>query len=173
MPSALVGTWQLESWTARDEQGTSEHPFGPSPTGLLVITADGWMSVLLTASDRPNFPTSSNPFGEPPEQSAAFVTCISYAGRYRSDGDRLMTTVYVSSIPNWVGTEQIREVELADDTLVLRPLPIALPPGSIHSGRKAADRDEPEGEVGRARRQVRAMAKAAPLRNELLWRRAR
>jgi hypothetical protein len=173
MPNELVGTWQLESWTARDERGAIEQPFGPNPTGLLVITAENWMSVLLTASDRPNFPTSSNPFGEPAEQSAAFVTCISYAGRYRTDADHLVTTVYVSSIPNWVGTEQIREVELADDSLVLRPLPIAVPQGSIRSEVETGGRDEADGEAERARRQVQAMAKAVSLRNDLLWRRAR
>lgn len=173
MPSELVGTWQLESWTARDERGAIQQPFGPSPTGLLVITADGWMSVLLTASDRPNFPTGSNPFGESAEQSAAFVTCISYAGRYRTDGDRLVTTVYVSSIPNWVGTEQIREVELANDSLILRPLPMAIPQGSIRSERQVTGHDEADGEAGRARRQVQAMANAVPLRNDLRWRHAR
>ncbi len=56
MPHELAGTWQLESWTARDQHGNVEKPFGEQPTGLLVITTDGWMSVQLAASDRPHFP---------------------------------------------------------------------------------------------------------------------
>jgi Lipocalin-like domain len=171
MSGHLVGVWQLESWTARDSRGNVEKPFGEHPTGVLVITADGWMSVHVAASDRPDFPTRSNPFGKPDEHAAAFVGYISYAGRYRTDGGRLVTTVQVSSIPNWVGSEQVRDLEFARDSLVLRPPVVAVPTAPDRSEQLAPAADEQHGEAQRAARQVEALARTAPLRNDLVWRR--
>src|SRR5215469_2853040 len=114
----LVGTWQLESFTARTPSGDLRMPFGEHPVGFLVVTADGWLSVHVAARDRPHFKTL--PLGEPAEQLGAFVSYLGYAGPCRIEGDQLITTVVVSSHPNALGTEQARDVELTGDHVVLR-----------------------------------------------------
>jgi hypothetical protein len=107
----LVGAWRFESWTVRNEDGAVSNLLGEHASGVVIITAAGWLSVHLT--------------GEEPVQVAPgqAVTYVGYAGRYQLVGDRLVTMVEISSIPDWVGTEQVRDVELAGDTVVFRPPP--------------------------------------------------
>jgi hypothetical protein len=112
MANDVVGTWRLESWTVRHEDGAVSNALGEHGTGLAVFTADGWLSAHLTFDEPVQFA---------PDQAATY---LGYAGRYRLVSDQLVTTVAISSIPAWVGTEQVRDVELAGDTLVLRPPPV-------------------------------------------------
>ena len=127
MLDQLVGTWRLESFSTRDEQGHEVRPLGEHPVGLLVITGDGWMSAHVAAapSDRPDF-GSPDTLGEPNQQAAAFRTYAGYAGRWRVEGDRFVTRVEVSAQPNWVGTEQVREIELSGDGLLLRGIVVRM-----------------------------------------------
>jgi len=168
----LAGTWLLQSWTARDEHGRADQPFDDDPQGVLIISPDGWLSVQLAAPRRPALGGGVGPLGGPAEQSAAFLTYVAYAGRYRTGGDRLTTTVDVSLIPDWAGSDQVRAFEVDGDLLVLRAVP---PPGTASLGDparpapSAGDRsaDEP-GSGGVAGVLVRAMR----LSNGFVWRRA-
>ena len=112
MANELVGTWRFESWTARNEDGAVSNLLGEQATGLAIITADGWLSAHLTGKE---------PVQVAPNQA---VTYLGYAGPYQVVGDQVATTVEISSIPDWVGTEQVRDVELAGDTVVFRPPPV-------------------------------------------------
>jgi Lipocalin-like domain len=112
MANELVGTWRFESWTARNEDGAVSNLSGEHATGLAIITAHGWLSVHLTGNE---------PVQVAPNQA---VTYLGYAGPYQMVGDQVVTTVEISSIPDWVGTEQVRNVELAADTVVFRPPPV-------------------------------------------------
>jgi hypothetical protein len=172
MSDQLAGSWQLQSWVARDEHGDVEKPFGDHPTGVLIITPDGWLSAHLAASSRPDLATGSTPLGEPAKQSAAFLTYVAYVGRYRMDGDRLTTTVHVSLCPDWVGSEQIRSVELDGDLLVLRavPPPVAAAPG--HPGQHGRSPGDQSAEASGPGGQANALVRAMRLSNEFVWRRA-
>lgn len=85
---------------------------GGQATGVAVITADGWLSVHLMGKE---------PVQVAPNQA---ITYLGYAGPYQLVADQVVTTVEVSSIADWVGTQQVREVELAGDTVVFRPPPV-------------------------------------------------
>jgi hypothetical protein len=108
MDSELVGAWRYQSWTARDPTG-GVADLGEPVSGLVVITADGWLSVHMM---------SSEPVQIAPGQTVSY---LGYAGRYRMVGDQLVTDVEISSIPAWVGTQQVRDVELTGDVLMLAP----------------------------------------------------
>ena len=54
--AALIGAWELVAWQLIDPDGDVVEPFGPAPQGLLVYGADGFMSVVITAPDRPRLP---------------------------------------------------------------------------------------------------------------------
>jgi Lipocalin-like domain len=172
MSDQLVGTWQLQSWVALDEHGNVEKPFGDHPTGVLVITSDGWLSAQLAASRRQDLAAGSNPLGEPAGQSAAFLTYVAYAGRYRTDGDRVTTTVQVSLIPDLVGSEQVRGIELDGDRLVLRAVPPPVPAAPGHSGQQVRSADDRSGEAPDPGGRANAIARAMRLHNEFVWRRA-
>jgi hypothetical protein len=119
--SDLAGTWQLESWTIgysdRDELSL---PFGEEPQGLLLYSADGWMSASVCRSDRRRFPEDQSPRRlSEAAQAEAYASYFHYAGRYRvRDGD-VIHYVSQSLNPNFPGTEQLRHAELDGHTLVL------------------------------------------------------
>ncbi|MBN7795611.1 lipocalin-like domain-containing protein [Parahaliea mediterranea] len=119
--SDLTGAWQLESWSIgysdRDELST---PFGEDPQGLLLYTADGWMSASICRADRDRFPAGQSPRTiDDGQKAAAYSSYFHYAGRYRVvDGD-VIHYVSQSLNPNFPGSEQLRHAELDGHTLVL------------------------------------------------------
>lgn len=119
--SALIGAWQLESWTVgySDREGYSS-PFGDEPRGLLLYTDDDWVSVSISREDRDTLP-GDRPFRSIDDASlaGAFRGYFHYAGRYRLDGNTVTHYVAQSLNPNFVGSEQLRHVELDGETLVL------------------------------------------------------
>lgn len=117
----LHGSWQLESWTIgysnRDE---FTYPYGEDPTGLLLYTADGWMSASICRHERALFPQDVS-FRKIPDatKAEAFSSYFHYAGRYRVvDGD-VIHYVSQSLNPDFPGTEQLRHAEMDGQTLVL------------------------------------------------------
>lgn len=117
----LHGTWQLESWIiGYSNREEFSFPFGEDPQGLLMYTADGWMSASISRGERKLLPDNVSFRALPDEQkAAAFVSYFHYAGRYRVvDGD-VIHYVTQSLNPNFPGTEQLRHAELDGQTLVL------------------------------------------------------
>lgn len=117
----LIGTWQLESWSvgySDREEYTS--PFGEDPKGLLMYTADDWMSASIGRSDRQTLPEDIS-FRKIPEEklARAYLSYFHYAGRYRVVEGDIIHYVTQSLNPNFVGTEQLRHAELDGHTLVL------------------------------------------------------
>lgn len=117
----LEGTWQLESWAVGySDRDNFTYPYGEDPQGLLLYTADGWMSASISRSDRALLPPDVS-FRKLEEsvRAAAFTSYFHYAGRYRVvDGD-VIHYVTQSLNPNFPGTEQLRHAELDGQTLVL------------------------------------------------------
>jgi hypothetical protein len=117
----LSGTWQLESWTiGYSDRDEFTSPYGDDPQGLLLYSADGWMSASICRSERALLPQDVS-FRKVPDQvkAQAFSSYFHYAGRYRVvDGD-VIHYVTQSLNPNFPGTEQLRHAELDGQTLVL------------------------------------------------------
>jgi hypothetical protein len=128
----LQGVWHLVHWeiTYSDDRPTT-HPFGPDATGLIQYTADGGMAANIARARRPHLSGESARSVPEAERLAAFESYFSYAGRYhtRWHAGRLQVVHQVTHAlnPNFVGTEQVRDVTLSDDgTLTLSasdPLP--------------------------------------------------
>ena len=120
MGTPLSGTWSLTEWANETPDGVRTHPFGQAATGFISYSPDGFVFVHLTAETRDAFSTS-DPFGATPEEYvAAMKTHLTYAGNYKQDGNVVRHFVSHSSIPNWVGTTQVRSVTFnGEDTLTL------------------------------------------------------
>jgi hypothetical protein len=115
----LVGTWQLHRWQCIYDDGTSTEPFGPGAEGLLLYSADGWMSACIMAQGRAPLSTA-NPREAPElERAAAFDGYFSYAGRWRIRDGRVQHEVTLALNPGMVGTLQVRDARLADQELTL------------------------------------------------------
>ena len=117
----LLGTWQLESWTiGYSDRDAFSCPFGEDPQGLLMYTADGWMSAAINRRERANLPEGVSPRSMPVEsQAAAYASYFHYAGRFDVREGDVIHYVAQSLNPNFPGTEQLRHAELDGHTLVL------------------------------------------------------
>ena len=124
----IVGTWRLQSWIAQDqESGATVDVFGVNPSGYMIYTPGGRVTVNLTAEGRK--PLSGDRFSSPVEERAlAFSTAIAYSGTYTVKGDAVTHRVEIASFPNWVGTEQVRFMQIDGDKLTFKTPPIPGPP---------------------------------------------
>jgi hypothetical protein len=113
----VVGVWRLLSFDTRLDGG-AESPFWVKPEGHLVITPTR-LTAVLVAGDRKQ-PAN---LVEAEPMAAAYKTVIAYTGRYRIEGDKLITTVDESAIPAWRGSEQGRVISFEGSHLVLTTVP--------------------------------------------------
>ncbi|NNK79094.1 MAG: lipocalin-like domain-containing protein [Litoreibacter sp.] len=106
----LEGTWSLLAWYNETQDGQRFYPLGPDATGYISYSRDGFVFVHLMARDRLLY-TVADPFaGTAEEDAAAMKSQITYAGPYEYKGDHVIHRVTQASCPNWVGTEQVRQV---------------------------------------------------------------
>lgn len=122
----LVGVWRLVSYHSVRADGRVSYPWGENVVGYITYTDQGYMSVVFTKAQRPPISLEGPRGGTAEEKANAFETCTAYAGPYEYLGDRVVHHVEVSSTQNWVGTDLVRRLELADDrvSLVSEPMHI-------------------------------------------------
>ncbi|MRH90098.1 hypothetical protein GFY24_22085 [Nocardia sp. SYP-A9097] len=107
-PDDLVGAWRLESFHDTDADGRPmTGPLGAEPDGFLLYTDCGHLAVGMMAA----------------VPGAGSADYMGYSGRWRIDGGILRHLILVCSRPDWVGVEQVRVAELADDLLTIRTSP--------------------------------------------------
>jgi len=116
----LLGTWTLVSWYNQTAEGEKLYPFGKDPSGYISYAQDGFVFVHMAKTDRADFAAADDPFGGTvAEDSEAFKSHITYAGPYDYRGHQVIHSVTHSFCPNWVGTQQVRDVEFVGDILRL------------------------------------------------------
>ncbi|MFO1070853.1 MAG: lipocalin-like domain-containing protein [Geminicoccaceae bacterium] len=116
-PPALAGTWRIESFELVDPvTGAGRAVFGERPGGYLVLTGEGLLISVVTATE---------------PAVAGMRPFLAYAGRYRVEGDRFVTAVEVAWDRSWIGTEQVRRFRLDGDRLCIETAPqLAFAPGA-------------------------------------------
>ena len=115
-----VGTWRLVSVSSRTANGrANDAPYGAAPTGLLIYTAGGRMSVMISYSDRQPLSSDDRAAAPVEERAQAFTTFYAYSGRYTFSCDRVVHHVEIASVPNWVNTDQIRTIKHTGNRLTL------------------------------------------------------
>ena len=113
----IYGTWRLISWTVEVlGSGKQLRQFGDDPPGYIHFTSEGRMFAVLTASGRKPIETEA-------DEIAAFGSLVAYTGRYRIEGNKLVTTVDVASNPGTVGTDLVRFFDLQGDNLEIKTAP--------------------------------------------------
>ena len=138
----LVGTYRLLAMESFGEDGSVERNFGDHPEGFITYTPEGYMLALLSRADRPLFRDGDIMGGSPEEQSAAFLSASSFAGRYEIRDGKVHHYLEAATFPNWKGTTQIRDYELTDTHLTLFP-PKLLMNGQLRSSRVHFERLRP------------------------------
>ena len=117
----FVGSWELQQWTTETSDGRIEFPFGEDAIGLITYELDGIMSVQIMKNDRPQFLSEDPLQGQPDEIATAYTGFIAYCGKYEihHDSNLVVHQIKISSFPNWVGQNQIRQFAFNEDTLIL------------------------------------------------------
>lgn len=124
----LLGTWHLVRWEIVYGDGRPPTlPFGEAPQGLIVYAHDGTMNACIARAARQPLSSESVRSAPVAERLAAFESFFQYAGpyEYRADpalptGAQVVHHVTMALNPNFVGTDQVRNVEFAaDGTLTL------------------------------------------------------
>lgn len=119
MRDPLTGTWSLVDWYNETQTGQRLYPLGPAASGYISYSPDGFVFVHIMSAGRDVFITDDPFGGTEAENSDAFKTHITYAGPYEYHGDHVIHRVVQASFPNWIGTEQVRQVRFRDGQLQL------------------------------------------------------
>jgi hypothetical protein len=114
----LIGTWTLEAFEVVAGDGTVTTPFGDRPLGRIMYGADGTMSAMLCAQDRPAFGARAGEVSDAQWADAARMF-VAYAGTWTTDGDQVHHDVAVALIPDWIGTTMHRTIGERDGRLTL------------------------------------------------------
>ena len=121
----FIGSWQLIDYVTLLEDGTCIEPLGTSPYGIGTYTEAGWMSAHLMRSDRRLLGGARPALDKLPPDLIAETAAgyIGYAGKFTVDAHtrRVIHHVEAAFVPDWVGTDMIREYMFADGILTLRP----------------------------------------------------
>lgn len=122
MDERLIGTWRLLSLQMEmQDTGALMEPWGARPHGSLVVTPDGRLITVTTASDRVPPETDA-------DATALLAKMVCYSGKTRMDGPgRWVTEVDVAWHPGWYQTEQPRNFTIDGDTLLVRTDPLQHP----------------------------------------------
>jgi hypothetical protein len=119
---AVLGTWELVSYTERDNHGGPvTYPLGPDALGLIMYTGDGYMSAQIMRPDRPAFDRPQTGGGTPEQAEAAAAGYLAYSGPFTVDDNTgvLHHHPRVSLLPNWLNLTQLRHSTLEGDHLTL------------------------------------------------------
>lgn len=108
----LVGTWNLVSVSSRSADGrTNAEPMGRSPSGVLIYTADGHMSVMINYGGRKLLTSDDRLGGSVEERANAYDTSLGYSGRYTCSGNHVVHHVTVAIFQNLVNTDLVRVIK--------------------------------------------------------------
>jgi hypothetical protein len=123
----FVGAWSLLDATLTGPDGSTFLPWGEAPVGTFLVLESGDSSAQVMRRHRSPFASDSP---TPAEKQQVYDEYFSYFGRLRADeaGGTIVSKVEGAMNPSWIGSEQLRYVEVEDeDHIVLRtpPLPIA------------------------------------------------
>ena len=117
----IVGTWNFVVAEVAAPDGKKSFPFGETPKGILIFTADGRFAQIHVAGDVPKIASNNRLTGTPEEYAGIMRRSLSVFGTYTVDeANKTVTYNIVSaSFPNWQGEAQTRVIDkLTEDEFV-------------------------------------------------------
>jgi hypothetical protein len=109
----LVGTWTFVVAEITAPDGKKSFPFGETPKGILIFTADGHFAQIHVASDVPKIASNNRLNGTPEEYAAIMRRSLSIFGTYAVDEAKKTVTFAIvsSTFPNFQGQSQTRTID--------------------------------------------------------------
>jgi hypothetical protein len=148
----VIGAWTLESYQSFALDGSDvRYPLGSDARGIIMYTADGYMSAQIMRANRAPLRAGDLQVGDRDELAAAASGYLAYTGPYTvADNDVIAHHVDVSLLPNWIGGTQCRAAQIGDSRLQLSPTkPISIE-GQLRNGRLIWQRVQPRHGVSSA-----------------------
>src|SRR5262245_6019950 len=90
----LVGTWTFVVAEITNADGAKSYPFGETPKGILVFTADGHFAQIHVASDVPMIASNNRLTGTAEEYAAIMRKSLSMFGTYTVDEAKRTVTYH-------------------------------------------------------------------------------
>ena len=112
----IVGTWDFVVAEVTAPDGKKSFPFGETPKGVLIFTADGRFAQIHVASDVPKFASGNRLTGSADEYAAINRRSLALFGSYTIDDAKKTVTFKIvsSTFPNWDGEAQTRTIDKLD-----------------------------------------------------------
>ena len=109
----IVGTWNFVVAEVTAPDGKKSFPFGETPKGILIFTADGRFAQIHVASDVPRIASNNRLTGTPEEYADIMRRSLSVFGTYTVDEAKKTVTYNIvsASFPNWEGEAQTRAID--------------------------------------------------------------
>jgi hypothetical protein len=109
----IVGSWNFVVAEVTAPDGKKSFPFGETPKGILIFTADGRFAQIHVASDLPRIASNNRMTATPEEYAGIMQRSLSVFGTYTVDeANKTVTYNIVSgSFPNWEGEAQTRTID--------------------------------------------------------------
>lgn len=122
----LIGTWRLKSYELKSIDGDCYYPYGSNPKGYLLYNKNGYMSGMISKSDRPHL--SKNDIRKLPEKEKSSLSegFYAYSGKYELQKSKILHKIEVSFIPNLVGTTEERYFQILDNKMILSIPPVII-----------------------------------------------
>jgi len=115
-PEDLIGAWHLVDNYVENPDGTRTPTRGPHPTGLIMYTADGYMSAITRWRDRDLGDATAA------DKERMFDTYSNYAGRWSLEGNTVTHHIEHALNPNFVGNSRDRTIDHQGDRMVFSGL---------------------------------------------------
>src|SRR4030081_290636 len=109
----IVGTWHFVVAEVAAPDGKKSFPFGETPKGILIFTADGRFAQIHVAGDVPKIASNNRMTGTPDEYAGIMRRSLSVFGTYTVDEASTTVTYNIvsASFPNWQGEAQTRAID--------------------------------------------------------------
>ena len=109
----IVGSWNFVVAEVTAPDGKKSFPFGETPKGILIFTADGRFAQIHVAGDVPRIASNNRLTGTPEEYAGIMRRSLSVFGTYTVDEANKTVTYHIvsSSFPNWEGEAQTRNID--------------------------------------------------------------
>ena len=109
----IVGSWNFVVAEITSSDGKKSFPFGETPKGILIFTADGHFAQIHIASDAPKIASNNRMTGTPEEYAGIMRRSLSVFGTWEVDEAKKTVTYHIvsSSFPNWEGEAQTRNID--------------------------------------------------------------
>ena len=125
--SDFIGTYKLDSFELKFDDGMVEYPLGRDAEGLIIYTREGFFSGQMMQKGRPKFAQARQSAAQKDFGSdAEGARCLQRLCRYDVEEARKIVNHRIISalIPNWEGQVNVRHYEFKGEVLVLSSPPM-------------------------------------------------